>query len=117
MPPEPSAFFSDLMFLAFAATKHQISSHCRRRTRTLRTFLWWYSPHAAPRSTNSFVTVLIETSARRLVARRHPGLIIGQMQRRLNDYRYLARHLVKVRRFVLPGSIADGWGQVVPVTL
>jgi HTH-type transcriptional regulator/antitoxin HigA len=48
---------------------------------------------------------------------RHPGLIIGQMQRRLNDYRYLARHLVKIRHFVLPGSIADGWGQVVPVTL
>jgi HTH-type transcriptional regulator/antitoxin HigA len=48
---------------------------------------------------------------------RHPGLVIGQMQRRLNDYRFLARHLVKIRRFVLPGSIADGWGQVVPVAL
>jgi HTH-type transcriptional regulator / antitoxin HigA len=48
---------------------------------------------------------------------RHPGLIIGQMQRRLKDYRYLARHLVKIRHFVLPGSIADGWGQVVPVSL
>jgi HTH-type transcriptional regulator / antitoxin HigA len=48
---------------------------------------------------------------------RHPGLIIGQMQRRLKDYRYLARHLVKIRHFVLPGSVADGWGQVVPVTL
>jgi HTH-type transcriptional regulator/antitoxin HigA len=48
---------------------------------------------------------------------RHPGLVIGQMQRRMNDYRYLARYLVKVRHFVLPGSVADGWGQVVPVTL
>lgn len=48
---------------------------------------------------------------------RHPGLVIGQMQKRMNDYRYLARYLVKIRHFVLPGSIADGWGQVVPVTL
>jgi HTH-type transcriptional regulator/antitoxin HigA len=48
---------------------------------------------------------------------RHPGLVVGQMQRRLDRYDYLARYLVKVRQFVLPGSIADGWGQVVPVTL
>lgn len=46
---------------------------------------------------------------------RHPGLIVGQIQRRLNRYDYLARHLVKVRQFVLPGAIADGWGQVVPI--
>jgi HTH-type transcriptional regulator/antitoxin HigA len=48
---------------------------------------------------------------------RHPGLIVGQMQFRMNRYDYLARHLVKIRQFVLPGSIADGWGQVVPVSL
>jgi HTH-type transcriptional regulator/antitoxin HigA len=48
---------------------------------------------------------------------RHPGLVVGQMQRRLDRYDYLARYLVKVRQFVLPGSIADGWGQVVPVSL
>ena len=48
---------------------------------------------------------------------RHPGLIIGQMQRRLDRYDYLTRYLVKIRQFVLPGSIADGWGQVAPVSL
>jgi len=48
---------------------------------------------------------------------RHPGLVVGQMQRSLDRYDYLARYLVKVRQFVLPGSIADGWGQVVPVSL
>jgi HTH-type transcriptional regulator/antitoxin HigA len=48
---------------------------------------------------------------------RHPGLVVGQMQRRLDRYDYLVRYLVKVRQFVLPGSIADGWGQVVPVSL
>ena len=46
---------------------------------------------------------------------RHPGLVVGQMQHRLERYDYLTRYLVKVRQFVLPGSIADGWGQVVPV--
>lgn len=48
---------------------------------------------------------------------RHPGLIVGQMQFRLNRYDYLARYLAKVRQFVVPVSIADGWGQVVPVSL
>ncbi len=48
---------------------------------------------------------------------RHPGLVVGQMQRRLDRYDYLVRYLVKVRQFVLPGSIADGWGQAVPISL
>lgn len=48
---------------------------------------------------------------------RHPGLVIGQMQFRLNRYDYLARYLAKIRKFVLPGSIADGWGQVIPTSL
>lgn len=42
---------------------------------------------------------------------RHPGLIVGQMQFRLNNYSYLTKYLVKVRSIVLPGAIADGWGQ------
>jgi HTH-type transcriptional regulator/antitoxin HigA len=51
------------------------------------------------------------------ILNRHPGVVIGQMRRRLNRYDYLTRYLVKVRQFVLPGSIADGWGQTVPVSL
>ena len=48
---------------------------------------------------------------------RHPGLVIGQMQFRLNDYRYLAKKaaLYKIRKHVLPGAIADGWGQEIRV--
>jgi HTH-type transcriptional regulator/antitoxin HigA len=42
---------------------------------------------------------------------RHPGLIVGQMQFRLNSYSYLTKHLAKVRQFVLPGAIVDGWEQ------
>jgi HTH-type transcriptional regulator/antitoxin HigA len=48
---------------------------------------------------------------------RHPGLVVGQMQFRMERYDYLARHLVKVRQFVLSGAIADGWGHVASVSL
>jgi HTH-type transcriptional regulator/antitoxin HigA len=47
----------------------------------------------------------------------HPGLVVGQMQRRLDRWDYLRKHQVKIRHAVLPGAIADGWGQVVPITL
>lgn len=46
---------------------------------------------------------------------RHPGLVVGQMQKRMERWDYLTRHLVKIRQCVLPSAIADGWGQVVPV--
>jgi HTH-type transcriptional regulator/antitoxin HigA len=48
---------------------------------------------------------------------RHPGLVIGQMHFRMKRHDYLARHLSKVRAFVIPGSITDGWGQAVPISL
>jgi HTH-type transcriptional regulator/antitoxin HigA len=42
---------------------------------------------------------------------RHPGIVVGEMQLRLNNYAYLAKHLAKIRSFLLPASIFDGWGQ------
>jgi HTH-type transcriptional regulator/antitoxin HigA len=48
---------------------------------------------------------------------RHPGIVIGQIRRKLRRYDYLTRYLVKIRHFVLPVSIADGWGQTIPVSL
>ncbi len=42
---------------------------------------------------------------------RHPGLIVGQIRNSLQRWDYLTKHLVKTRRFVLPGAITDGWGQ------
>ena len=48
---------------------------------------------------------------------RHPGLIVGQMQKRMDRWDYLTRHLVKIRQFVLPSAMADGWGQTIPVSL
>src|SRR2546425_3811839 len=41
-----------------------------RRHLRFRSVLSWYSSHAAPTSSRSLVTVLMDTSARRLVARR-----------------------------------------------
>jgi HTH-type transcriptional regulator/antitoxin HigA len=51
------------------------------------------------------------------ILERHPGIVVGQIRRRLNRYDYLTRYLVKIRHFVLPVSLADGWGQTVPLSL
>jgi HTH-type transcriptional regulator/antitoxin HigA len=48
---------------------------------------------------------------------RHPGLVVGQMQKRMDRWDYLTRHLVKVRQSVIPNAIVDGWGHVAPVSL
>ena len=50
------------------------------------------------------------------IHRRHTGLVVGQIQKRLNRYDYLTRHLVKIRQFVLPNAIVDGWGHVAQVS-
>ena len=42
---------------------------------------------------------------------RHPGLVVGQMQRRLNNYAYLTKHLVRIRHFVLPGAVVTVGGR------
>ena len=51
------------------------------------------------------------------IHQRHPGLIIGQMQKRMDRWDYLTRRVVKIRQFVLPSAMADGWGQTIPVSL
>lgn len=40
----------------------------------------------------------------------HPGLVVGQLQRKLDRHDFLRKHLVKVRALVLPSADADGWG-------
>ena len=51
------------------------------------------------------------------IVERHPGIVVGQIHRRLKRYDYLRRHLAKIRQFLLPGSIADGWGQTISISL
>lgn len=40
----------------------------------------------------------------------HPGLVVGQLQRKLDRHDYLRKHQVKVRSFVIQSADADGWG-------
>jgi len=47
----------------------------------------------------------------------HPGIAVGQIHAWTKRYDLLRKHLVRVRQFVLPGSIVDGWGQVAPISL
>ncbi len=51
------------------------------------------------------------------IVTRHPGIVIGAMQKRLDNYAYLTRHLAKTRQFVIPGAVSDGWGHVIPISM
>jgi HTH-type transcriptional regulator/antitoxin HigA len=42
----------------------------------------------------------------------HPGLVVGQIHSRTGRYDFLRRYLVKIRQFILPEAITDGWGHV-----
>ena len=48
---------------------------------------------------------------------RHPGIVVGQLQRKMGRYDWLARHKVKVRSFLQGSAIIDGWGEPVPISL
>ena len=45
----------------------------------------------------------------------HPGLVAGQIQKRIGKYDRFRTHLAKIRAFVAPSAIVDGWGDIVPV--
>jgi HTH-type transcriptional regulator/antitoxin HigA len=53
--------------------------------------------------------------ARRI--QRHPGIVVGQLQRKMNRYNWLARHKVKVRQHLAGAALIDGWGDVAPAEL
>jgi HTH-type transcriptional regulator/antitoxin HigA len=42
----------------------------------------------------------------------HPGLVVGQLQRRLRRYDLFRKHQVKVRSCVTSSALTDGWGVV-----
>jgi HTH-type transcriptional regulator / antitoxin HigA len=39
----------------------------------------------------------------------HPGIPVGQIQYKTGRFDYLRKHQVKIREFVLPNAIVDGW--------
>lgn len=51
--------------------------------------------------------------ARRM--RVHPGLVVGQLQRRTGNYRLFRSMLVSVRSIIGPVSMSDGYGQLIPL--
>ena len=67
-------------------------------------FIAQRSPYISEREVLSF--------AKRLDV--HPGLVVGQIHSRTGRYDFLRRYLVKVRQFILPDAITDGWGHVFP---
>ena len=43
----------------------------------------------------------------------HPGLVVGQLQRRMDRYDFLRKHLVRVRTTLSESMMMDGWGDLV----
>ena len=48
---------------------------------------------------------------------RHPGIVVGQLQWKMDRYNWLAKHKVSVRKFIAQSAITDGWGVPAPVTI
>lgn len=48
---------------------------------------------------------------------RHPGVVVGQLQRKMDRYNWLARHKVKVRQHLAGAALIDGWGDIAPAEL
>ena len=45
----------------------------------------------------------------------HPGLVVGQLHRRLNRHDIFKMHQAKIRSFVIASTATDGWGQEYPM--
>jgi len=45
----------------------------------------------------------------------HPGLVVGQLQRRTQRWKLFHRHLAKIRHLVITVAMTDGYGQLVPI--
>ncbi|MEC5292780.1 HigA family addiction module antitoxin [Aurantimonas sp. C2-6-R+9] len=48
---------------------------------------------------------------------RHPGIVVGQLQRKMERYDWLIRHKVKIRQHILGSAVVDGWGVPANVSL
>lgn len=44
----------------------------------------------------------------------HPGLVVGQLQRKMDRYDLLRQHLVKIKDCLATAMMFDGWGDVIP---
>lgn len=44
----------------------------------------------------------------------HPGIVVGQLQKRLGRYNIFRKHLVKIREHLTPSAMTDGYGKGLP---
>lgn len=46
----------------------------------------------------------------------HPGIVAGQLRRRLDRWDLFSKHLAKVRQSVISTALSDGWGHIAPLS-
>ena len=73
--------------------------------RSLDSFILRKSPFFAERDIIGFARTL----------KIHPGLVAGQLQRRIERYDLFRNHLTKIKSIIAPNAVVDGWGDVAPV--
>ena len=47
----------------------------------------------------------------------HPGIVVGQIHNRTKKYELFRRYQVRVREYLMPTAMVDGWGHVAPVSI
>ena len=47
----------------------------------------------------------------------HPGLVVGQLQTRLDRHDFLTKVPAKIRQHIVPNAHHDGWGQTYPISI
>lgn len=47
----------------------------------------------------------------------HPGLVVGQIHHRTQNYAFLRKYLVGIKDHILPSAVVDGWGEIAPIEL
>jgi HTH-type transcriptional regulator/antitoxin HigA len=48
---------------------------------------------------------------------RHPGIVVGQIQRKMDRYDWLSKYKVKIRQLLVGVANVDGWGVTAPISL
>lgn len=47
----------------------------------------------------------------------HPGIVVGQLQNKLDRFDFLKKHQAKIRQFVTSSATTDGWGNQITIDL
>ena len=47
----------------------------------------------------------------------HPGIVAGQLRKQLNKWNLFTKMLVKIRHNITSGAVADGWGDIYPISV